>query len=100
MRSEIGRRIGELSFARQFMLGSLVILLGGMAGVGLWVASQIETGVVHRTASTTALYVNSLIASPLQTLAEQNTLRPEDAAELDRLLNETPLGQEVAVFHV
>lgn len=100
MRSDIGRRIGALSFARQFMLGSLIILLGGMAGVGLWVASQIETGVIHRTASTTALYVNSLIATPLQILAEQDTLRPEDAAELDRLLNETPLGQEVAVFHV
>lgn len=96
----MGSAVGRLSVARRFMLGSLVILLAGMAGVGLWVARQIETGVVHRTAATTALYVNSLIAPPLQILAEQDTLRPEDTAELDRLLRETPLGKEVAVFRV
>ena len=48
---ERGERIGwRPSLAKRFMLGSFVILLVGGAGIGAWVARQIETGVVHRTA--------------------------------------------------
>ncbi|MDP9362836.1 MAG: histidine kinase [Chloroflexota bacterium] len=100
MRSE-GRLAGaRLSLAKRFMLASLAILLIGMAGIGAWVTRQIEDGVVQRTAATTALYVDSLIASPVQGLADGGALAPEDAAELDRLLRETPLGQQLAVFRV
>ena len=59
----------RLSLAQRFMLGSLVILVAGMAAIGVWVTRQIETGVVHRTAATTALYVDSLIAAPSKDLA-------------------------------
>ena len=100
MRSR-GRRFGaRLSLAKRFMLASLAILLIGMAGIGAWVTRQIEDGVVQRTAATTALYVDSLIAPPVQGLAGDGSLAPADAAELDRLLRETPLGRELAVFHV
>ena len=44
------------------MLASFVILVAGMAGIGAWVGKQIEQGVIHRTAATTALYVDSFIA--------------------------------------
>ena len=87
----------QLSLAKRFLLGSLVILFVGMAGIGLWVTRQIEDGVVHRTASTTAVYVDSLIASSVQDLAEQETLSDDSEARLDWLLSETPLGQQVAV---
>ena len=46
--------IERLSPAQRFMLGSLAILAIGMAGIGAWVTSQIEEGVVDRTAATTA----------------------------------------------
>ncbi len=49
----------------------------GMAGVGAWVSQQIEAGVVHRTASTIALYVDSLIAPSLQDLASGDVLTVE-----------------------
>src|SRR5215210_2486724 len=58
-------RIERLSPAQRFMLGSLAILAIGMAGIGAWVTSQIKEGVVDRTAATTALYVDSLVAPPL-----------------------------------
>jgi signal transduction histidine kinase len=92
--------VRHLSLAKRFLLGSLVILFAGMTGIGLWVTRQIEDGVVHRTASTTAVYVDSLIAGSLQDLAEQETLSPDSQARLDWLLTETPLGQQVAVFRV
>jgi signal transduction histidine kinase len=89
-----------LSPAQRFMLGSLAILAIGMAGIGAWVTSQIKEGVVDRTAATTALYVDSLVAPPLQDLTEADALTPESIDRLDWLFEDTPLGQEVVVFQV
>lgn len=90
----------RLSLAQRFMLGSLVILVAGMAAIGVWVTRQIETGVIQRTAANTALYVDSLIAPPLQDLAEEEWLSDESVDRLDWLLEDTPLGQEVALFQI
>jgi signal transduction histidine kinase len=92
--------IDRLSPAQRFMLGSLAILAIGMTGIGAWVTSQIEEGVVDRTAATTALYVDSLVAPPLQDLAESDRLDPESIDRLDWLFADTPLGQEAVVFQV
>lgn len=92
--------LDRLSVAQRFMLGSLAILALGMAGIGTWVTRQIEDGVVHRTAATTALYVDSLIAPSLQDLATGDTLSAESIDRLNWLLEDTPLGQEVALFQV
>jgi signal transduction histidine kinase len=93
-------RIERLSPAQRFMLGSLAILAVGMVIIGAWVTSQIETGVVDRTAATTALYVDSLVAPPLQDLDESDALTTESIDRLDWLFADTPLGQEVVVFQV
>ena len=87
-------RLEGLSPAQRFMLGSLVILAVGMAGIGAWVTRQIEEGVVDRTAATTALYVDSLVAPSLQDLAEADTLSAEAVDRLDWLFADTPLAQE------
>ena len=58
--------MSRLSLAQRFLIWSLVVLVVGMTGIGLWVSHQIEQSIIHRTASTTALYVDSLIAEPLQ----------------------------------
>jgi hypothetical protein len=79
----LGPVVTRLSLAQRFMVGSLVILLLGMAGVGAWVAHRIEQGVIHRTAATTALYVDSLIAGSLQDLASQDAPSAEGAERLD-----------------
>ena len=88
------------NLAQQFMIGSLVVLAVGMFGIGAWVARQIEDGVVQRTGATTALYVNSLVASSLQDLESQSTLSEEAENRLRWLFADTPLGQEVALFQV
>ncbi len=100
MKRGVGRYLRRLSLIQQFLLGSLVVLLIGMVGIGAWVARQIESGVVHRTAATTALYVDSLIAPSLQDLATSDQLPAEDKKRLDWLIEETPLGKQVALFRV
>jgi signal transduction histidine kinase len=90
----------RLSLARQFLVGSFVVLLVSMAGVGAWVARQIEDGVVQRTAATTALYVDSLVAPSLQDLANGPTLSTESQNRLQWLFEDTPLGQQVVLFQV
>ncbi|MDF2760514.1 MAG: integral rane sensor signal transduction histidine kinase [Thermomicrobiales bacterium] len=92
--------VERLSPAQRFLLGSLAILAIGMIVIGTWVTSEIKEGVVDRTAATTALYVDSLVAPPLQDLAESNALTSESVDRLDWLFEDTPLGQEVVVFQV
>jgi signal transduction histidine kinase len=86
--------------ASWFMLASLVILTSGMAGIGWWIARQIENGVVSRAGYTTALYVDSFIAPPLQELTIRDSISAATMAELERLLRGTTLGQEMVSFRV
>lgn len=90
----------RLTLAQRFLLASLVILVTGMLGVGWWVSQQIEAGVVHRTAATTALYVDSFVAPHLQELAIQDAPSAEQVAMIDQLLRDTTFGQQIASFKV
>ena len=90
----------RLSLARQFMLLSFLILLGGMVIIGLWVGQQIELGVINRTAAVTSLYVDSFISPLVQDLSHSDRLGFRQVADLDRLLGETSLGREIVAFKV
>jgi signal transduction histidine kinase len=90
----------NLTFSQRFMLTSLVILLAGMLGIGAWVAKQIETGVIHRTGATTALYVDSFVAPNLQELGESDELLPYHVEKLSGLLQSTAMGQQIVAFKV
>ncbi len=90
----------RLSLARQFMLLSFLILLGGMVIIGLWVGQQIELGVINRTAAVTSLYVDSFVAPLVQDLSHSDRLGFPQVANLDRLLRETSLGREIVAFKV
>src|SRR3569832_2422102 len=57
----LARVWGGLSLAWQFVIAGGIGLLAVMVVVGLWVTSQIRDGVLHNTAATTALYVDSVI---------------------------------------
>lgn len=93
-------KVLNLTFSRRFMLASLVILLAGMLGIGAWVGNQIEIGVVHRTGATTALYVDSFVAPNLQELGQSNELDPYHVEKLGKLLQDTPMGQQIVAFKV
>jgi signal transduction histidine kinase len=88
------------TLAQRFMLASLIILIAGMAGIGIWVGNEIKTGVVHRSGATTALYVDSFVAPILQELGTAGGLSPEHQEQLSHLLQDTPLGQQIVSFKV
>jgi hypothetical protein len=70
------------SLAKQFAITSTIVLLGGMAIIGSWVAGKIQTSVTQNTAVATALYVDSFVAPLLQELATQNSLTLEHQRSL------------------
>lgn len=80
------------------MLGSLVVVFAAMGLIGFWVGKQIEDGVVHRTAASNALYVDSLIGQPAQDLASSDQLSDASKQKITWLLTGTPLGEQVIVF--
>jgi signal transduction histidine kinase len=91
---------GRLTLSQRFMWASMVILVGGTIGLGEWVGKQIELGVIHRTAATTALFVDSFIAPSLQEMAYEDELSQVHIATLNRLLQETQMGQQIVAFKV
>jgi signal transduction histidine kinase len=100
MRKPLGSPWRHLSLAQQYMLASCVVLVCCMAGVGWWVSREIQAGVLHETAATTALYMNSFVAPLVQELAEDDRLSPEHIESLDNLVRDTPLGQTVLSFKI
>ena len=92
--------IRQSTLAQRFMLASLIILIAGMAGIGIWVGNQIKNGVIHRTGATTALYVDSFVTPLLQEFGTTGFLSQEHHEQLSKLLQDTPMGQQIVTFRV
>lgn len=91
---------GQPTLARRFMLASLIILIAGMTGIGVWIGNEIKTRVAHRTGATTALYVDSFVAPLLQELGNARAPSPENMVQLSKLLQDTSMGQQIVSFKV
>ncbi len=103
----VGSRIGSLvglnqstTLARRFLLASLLVLVVGGLAIGWWVGSQLERGIIDRTASVTGLYVESFIAPHLESLDSGAWLTKADVASLDTLLSDTPLGEKIVALKI
>jgi signal transduction histidine kinase len=92
--------LNNLSLSQRFMFASLIILLTGMVGIGVWVQQQIVTGVIHRTGATTALYVDSFVAPQVQELGSSGELSPAYSEALSKLLTNTPMGKQIVVIKI
>jgi len=100
MQGSLHRTWIGLSLARQFAIASFLILLIGMACMAAWVSNRIESGVVSNSALSAALFMDSFIAPLLQELSSQNDLSVEKQRELNRLIRQTPLGEQVVSFKI
>jgi signal transduction histidine kinase len=98
MKQRVQETLSQLNLAQRFGLASLVILVLGLAGIGYWVQRQIEAGIIHGTASTTALYVESFVAPQLDELARGRPISAEHVQTLANLLHDTPLGKQIVAF--
>ncbi len=87
-----------LTLARQFALAGGAVVLVAVLVVGALVSRRIEDAVLRNTANATALYMESFIAPHMQELARREGLLPESRIEIQRLLEDTALGQRVVSF--
>ncbi|TPJ32544.1 sensor histidine kinase [Mesorhizobium sp. B2-8-3] len=87
-----------LSLAWQFVIAGGIGLLAVMLVVGLWVTSQIREGVMHNSATTTALYVDSVIAPLLPDLRRSRELDDSVKRALDETLGQGALGKRLVSF--
>ena len=89
---------GGLSLAWQFVIAGGIGLLAVMLVVGLWVTSQIRDGVLHNSAATTALYVDSVIAPLLPDMRKSQQLDDTVKRALDETLGQGALGKRLVSF--
>ena len=87
--------IDRLSFAAQFRLFSLVILMMGTFTIGLWMQSKVKEAVIDRTAGVAALYVDGLVSPLIQDSPVHGPVSPTARDELDLLIESTALDSEI-----
>ncbi len=92
--------LSKLSLVHRFVLGGFLILLAGMALVGTWVGSQIETGVVSGTGIVTNMYLDGAISPHVQSLAIHERLDDADRVALDRLLAGAHFGEHIVALKI
>ena len=90
----------RLSLAWRFLSANLAILLLAGLLVGTWIGDTLERGIIDRTASVTAVYVESFVAPNLQQLAPDGTLPAADVDQLDAVLKNGPLGDVVVSLRI
>ena len=85
----------RLSLAQRFLAANLAILLVAGLVVGIWVGDQLERSIVDRTASVTALYVESIIEPSVASMAEGGELTAVEISTLDGHLASSALADRV-----
>lgn len=83
------------TLARQFAVCASLVLLPMMAWTGRWVSSLTESQVTRNAAHAAALYIESVVDPLVQELGRGDRLSPANMARLERLLDETSLGEQV-----
>ena len=76
-----------------------MLILAGLV-IGVWVGDQLERGIIDRTASITALYVESFVEPHLDSMAAGDALSAAEIGELNGLLTDTPLGEKIVALRV
>jgi signal transduction histidine kinase len=95
-----GRRLRHLSLAQRFLIANLVILLIAGLVVGVWVGNQLERSILDRTASVTALYVESIIEPSVASMADGGDLTADEIATLDDHLASSALADRVRSMRI
>ncbi|MBI4998814.1 MAG: sensor histidine kinase [Rhodocyclales bacterium] len=88
----------RISLPRQFALVTAAILIVCIPIFGTWVGHQIERNAVNRAASTTAFYVESILAAELHDWSRSGELSPALRHTLDDIFVAGPLHNNVVSF--
>ncbi len=90
----------RLTLAWQFGIAGGLVLVLGMALIGLWVTSRIEGAAVRNAANATALYVDSIIAPLTQELASATSLGEGAKLALTETLQQGVLRDRLYSFKI
>ena len=93
-------KLTNLGLVRRFVLIGFLVLLAGMALIGTWVGTQIESGVINGTGVVTNMYLDGAISPRLQSLASGAELEDADRLALDRLLTGSHLGEHIVALKI
>jgi signal transduction histidine kinase len=88
------------SLARQFLWAGSAFTVSAMLLVGLLVTKLIEETVTRNAATSTALYVDSVIAPLLPDMAKAEMLDEASRRALDETLNQGALGKRLLTFRI
>jgi signal transduction histidine kinase len=94
------RPLRSLSLAQRFLVANVAILLVAGLVVGVWVGNQLERSIVDRTASVTALYVESIIEPSVASMADGGELTTEEITTLDAHLASSALADRVRSMRI
>ncbi len=90
----------KISLVHRFLLIGFLVLLAGMASIGTWVGSQIETGVISGTGFVTNMYLDGAVSPHVQSLANGSRLGGADQLALDRMLSGAHLGEHIVALKI
>ncbi|MBI4754422.1 MAG: ATP-binding protein [Betaproteobacteria bacterium] len=98
MPTALNRPFSRVSFSRQFLLVSFLILLGGTVVIGLWLERQLEDSAANRAAAIAAVYVESILVAQPWIRSTVPAAGHDMQAALDRLFVDGPLRRKVVRF--
>jgi signal transduction histidine kinase len=89
-----------LSLAAQFTMVATIVISITMAVLSVWIANQIQTGVVTNTAAAAALYMDRFIEPYVQDLADKPDLSPASQAALSKLVRSNELRHSIVELKI
>jgi len=92
--------LSKLGLVHRFLLIGFLVLVAGMALIGIWVGGQIETGVVNGTGLVTNMYLDGAVTPHVQSLANADRLDGADQLALDRMLRGSRLGEHIVALKI
>ena len=98
MQISLQRPFERVSFSRQFLIASAVILATGMFAIGSWLGRQIEQTAVNRAALIASVYVESILAAQLHDWSKTGVVSGQTHTVLDRIFIDGPLSRKVVRF--
>jgi signal transduction histidine kinase len=98
--SAIANRWRGLKLAQQFVAGSAIVLLAGMAAIGWWVTHRITHSVTTNSAHAAALYMESSVAPLIQELQSAEDLMPATLDRLDGIINNPAIRDRIVSMKI
>jgi hypothetical protein len=90
----------QLNLVQRYSLVALVVMILAVVVLAWWVGREIKSNVIHRVSGDSALFVENFVVVPLQELATQDSISPDNLAKIEALLSESSLGSEFVSFKI